>query len=73
MTLPTAISVIISCLQVDRVNLNTRELLGRIMTGKGETNTTGSSSSSPVTDRGSGSTTEAGEINYLDAVPAIDR
>jgi len=59
--------------QVDRVNLNTRELLGRIMTGRGETNTTGSSSSSPVTDRGSGSTTEAGEINYLDAVPAIDR
>ena len=61
-----------NCLQVDRVNLNTRELLGRIMTGRGETNTS-SSSSTPVTDRVSGSTTEAAEINYLDAVPAIDR
>ena len=63
---------------MDRVNLNTRELLGRIMTGRGETNSSGrgvaaSSSSTPVTDRVSGSTTEAGEINYLDAVPAIDR
>ena len=59
---------------MDRVNLNTRELLGRIMTGRGETNTSGSSSTTAVTDRvGSGSTTETAEINYLDAVPAIDR
>jgi len=56
--------------QVDLTHLNTRELLGRIMTGKGENVST---SSSPVTERGSGSTTETGEINYLDAVPAIDR
>ena len=27
----------------------------------------------PVTERGSGSTTEATEINFLEAVPAIDR
>jgi len=68
-----------SLLQNDRVNLNTRELLGRIMTGKGENmNQTVSSSggmmgSTPVTDRLSGSTTESAEINFLEAVPAIDR
>ena len=61
------------------MNLNTRELLGRIMTGKGENmNLTVSSSggmmgSTPVTDRLSGSTTESAEINFLEAVPAIDR
>ena len=61
------------------MNLNTRELLGRIMTGKGENmNQTVSSSggmmgSTPVTDRLSGSTTESAEINFLEAVPAIDR
>jgi len=59
--------------QVDRVNLNTRELLGKLgMTGKGD-NINVSTSTTPVTDRASGSTTETGEINYLDAVPAIDR
>jgi len=58
---------------VDRVNLNTRELLGKLgMTGKGD-NINVSTSTTPVTDRASGSTTETGEINYLDAVPAIDR
>ena len=58
---------------MDRVNLNTRELLGKLgMTGKGD-NINVSTSTTPVTDRASGSTTETGEINYLDAVPAIDR
>ena len=46
--------------------MNTRELLGRIMTGKAENNTV----STPVT---MGSTTESGEINILEAVPYIDR
>ena len=55
------------------MNLNTRELLGKLgMTGKGD-NINVSTSTTPVTDRASGSTTETGEINYLDAVPAIDR
>jgi len=52
--------------QAEKVNLNTRELLGRIMTGKAENNTM----STPVTV---GSTTESGEINILEAVPYIDR
>jgi len=51
---------------VEKVNMNTRELLGRIMTGKAENNTV----STPVT---MGSTTESGEINILEAVPYIDR
>jgi len=59
--------------QVDRVNLNTRELLGKLgMTGKGESSNA-TTSTTLLADRGSGSTTETGEINYLDAVPAIDR
>ena len=46
--------------------MNTRELLGRIMTGKEENMTV----STPVT---MGSTTESGEMNILKAVPSIDR
>eukprot|EP00092_Neocalanus_flemingeri_P043557 GFUD01048031.1.p1 GENE.GFUD01048031.1~~GFUD01048031.1.p1 ORF type:complete len:579 (+),score=143.04 GFUD01048031.1:84-1820(+) len=52
--------------QAEKVNMNTRELLGRIMTGKAENNTM----STPVTV---GSTTESGEFNILEAVPYIDR
>ena len=71
--------------QNDRVNLNTRELLGRLMSssGRGEGGGAGGNltasgsggvmSSTPVTDRQSGSTTESSEINFLEAVPAIDR
>jgi len=59
-------------LRDDRLNLNTRELLGRGEAGAGG-NLTGSGST-PVTDRQSGSTTEStAEINFLEAVPAIDR
>ena len=47
-------------------NMNTRELLGRIMTGKAEN----IKLSTPVT---MGSTTENSEINNLQAVPSIDR
>ena len=62
----------VSMFQDDRLNLNTRELLGRGEAGAGG-NLTGSGST-PVTDRQSGSTTEsAAEINFLEAVPAIDR
>jgi len=52
--------------QGHKVNMNTRELLGRIMTGKGENSTM----STPVT---LGSTTESSEMNILAAVPSIDR
>ena len=52
--------------QGKRVNMNTRELLGRIMTGKEENITV----STPVT---MGSTTESGDINILKSVPSIDR
>ena len=71
--------------QNDRVNLNTRELLGRIITGPGGSgsaqaqvgqqllNNSAANSVTPVTERGSGSTTESAEINFLEAIPSIDR
>ena len=68
----TRVTYHVSMFQDDRLNLNTRELLGRGEAGAGG-NLTGSGST-PVTDRQSGSTTEsAAEINFLEAVPAIDR
>ena len=73
--------------QNDRVNMNTRELLGRIITGPGgsgsaqaqagqqllNNNNSAANSVTPVTERGSGSTTESAEINFLEAIPSIDR
>ena len=71
--------------QNDRVNMNTRELLGRIITGPGGSgsaqaqagqqllNNRAANSVTPVTERGSGSTTESAEINFLEAIPSIDR
>ena len=71
--------------QNDRVNMNTRELLGRIITGPGGSgsaqaqagqqllNNSAANSVTPVTERGSGSTTESAEINFLEAIPSIDR
>jgi len=58
--------ILTSYYQPEKMNINTRELLGKIMTGKGENSTM----STPVTV---GSTTESGEINILEAVPFIDR
>ena len=67
------------------MNLNTRELLGRIITGPGGSgsaqaqagqqllNNSAANSVTPVTERGSGSTTESAEINFLEAIPSIDR
>ena len=52
--------------QGNKVNMNTRELLGRMMTGKGDSSTV----STPVT---MGSTTEGSDINILSLVPSIDR
>ena len=48
--------------QEERININTRELLGKTMQGKVES-----------TPNPSGSTTEGDENNYVEAVPSIDR
>jgi len=58
--------ILTSYYKKDMVNMNTRELLGRLMTGKRDNSTV----STPVTI---GSTTESGEIKILSAVPSIDR
>eukprot|EP00092_Neocalanus_flemingeri_P040314 GFUD01043909.1.p1 GENE.GFUD01043909.1~~GFUD01043909.1.p1 ORF type:complete len:570 (+),score=158.65 GFUD01043909.1:188-1897(+) len=54
--------------QVERMNIKTRELLGKTMQGKVENSTLSTPSLS-----GAGSTTESDENNHVEAVPAIDR